>query len=57
MKYKLVLTNGNAVIVESENTLEEFIDDVCMCELLKDEKSGRVFFTKFIVWIEEQSNE
>lgn len=57
MKYKLVLTNGNAVIVESENTLEEMANDVCECKWIRDKKSGRLFFSRFIVWIEEQSNE
>lgn len=57
MKYKLVLTNGNAVIVESENTLEEMASDACECTWIRDKKSGRLFFSRFIVWIEEQSNE
>ena len=57
MKYKLMLTNGKDVIVETEKTLLQMSIEVNECRWISNTESGGLIFTNHIVGIEVQDDE
>ena len=57
MKYKLMLTNGKDVIVETERTLLQMSIEVNECRWISGTRSDEIIFTNHIVGIEVQDNE